>query len=203
MDTIGWIILAAAAVVLVLVLAAVLLGRRRARRRRLQQRFGDEYDRTVEAHDERRRPAERDLVERERTRERLDLRPLTPAARDRYAAQWEAIQAGFVDRPETSVRAADELVEEVMRERGYPVEDFEAQADVISVDYPHVVEDYRAAHGIATAADGERAPTEDLRVAIVRFRSLFESLLDGHGDAASTDEHEPDRRRASRTRAAG
>jgi hypothetical protein len=176
MDTTAWIIIAVVAAVLVVVLVTALLGARSRRRHALQSRFGDEYDRTIESHDKR-RAAERDLRDRERTRDELDIRPLTPAARDRFASQWETIQAGFVDRPQASVQQADDLVREVMRERGYPVDDFDAQADLVSVDYPHIVEDYRAAHGIAERST-EHAGTEDLRVAVVHYRSLFEALLE-------------------------
>ena len=59
--------------------------------------------------------------------------------------------------------AADGLLHRVMAERGYPMGDFTAQADLVSVDHPEVTENYRIAHGIYERAQLEEASTEDLR----------------------------------------
>ena len=179
-----WIVVAAAAAVVVFLVVMAALRTRRTRR--LQDRFGPEYDRTVETADNR-RDAERELRDRERRREHFDIRPLPPAARDRYAEQWRMTQERFVDKPAESVAAADTLVTAVMRERGYPIEDFEQRAADVSVDHPNVVENYRSALRIARASATGDATTEDLRQAMVHYRSLFDELLGAEDDALSRD----------------
>jgi hypothetical protein len=191
MDTWVWIVIAAAVVVAVLVIAWLALGSKR--RRGLQERFGPEYDRTVETSDSR-RAAETELREREQRHEELDIRDLSPAARDRYFEQWRTVQVRFVDSPGEAVREADTLVQEVMRDRGYPVDDFDTRADAVSVDHPHVVENYRAAHGVWAANERGDATTEDLRQSLVHYRSLFEELLGrGAADEPISREGEPAR----------
>src|ERR1700741_1858105 len=115
MDTTAWIIVAAAVVAVVIILVLAMAASRRRRRHHLQDRFGSEYDRAVDEHD-RRRHAEKDLRAREEHRDELDIRELSPATRERFAAQWQSVQTGFVDRPESAVRQADDLVREVMHE---------------------------------------------------------------------------------------
>jgi hypothetical protein len=170
----AYVIIAIAAVAAVLLAAGVLLMRRRSQR--LRSTFESEYDRTLAKTGDRRR-AEHELLDREKHRERLDIRPLPAAARDRYAKEWRQTQADFVDSPQAAVRDANALVEHVMSDRGYPVRDFDEQAAVISVDHPDVVENYRSAHDIALAAADGEASTEDLRQAMRHYRSLFEDLL--------------------------
>jgi hypothetical protein len=170
-------LLVAILIVLVLLVVLALVAGRQRRSRRLRERFGPEYDRTVaEAGD--RREAEAKLKERTERRQQLDIVPLDPAARERYVEAWRQTQARFVDEPAEATREADRLITEVMRERGYPIEDFEQRAADVSVDHPQVVDDYRAAHAIAAANERSEASTEDLRQALVHYRSLFEELLD-------------------------
>src|SRR3954453_4451102 len=169
----AWVLLIVVLVVVVL-LAVVLM--RRQRTENLRTRFGPEYDRAVEASDDRRN-AEHELLDRARRRDRLEIPPLPEAARARYAAQWRGIQERFIDDPGGSVGAAHALLDQVMSERGYPTADFEEQADLVSVDHPRVVENYRAAYGVYNRQRDGRATTEDLRDALVRYRSLFEELL--------------------------
>ena len=120
---------------------------RRKRTARLQERFGPEYERTVlEAGEQ--KTAEKELAARERKRDKLNIVALTPEALAKYANRWQMVQTAFVDNPSSAVGDADRLVTEVMRERGYPVDDFDQQAADISVDHPTVVENYRAAHSI-------------------------------------------------------
>jgi hypothetical protein len=171
----GWIVIAIAAVV---VLAAIAWSAYNGRRRKgLQDRFGSEYDRTV-ADAPSRREAESDLTERQKRRDELEIRPLEQSVRDRYASEWHNTQAKFVDDPEGAVGDADRLIQQVMRERGYPVEDFDQRANDLSVDHPEVISNYRAAHGISIANERGSASTEDLRTAMVHFRALFEELLE-------------------------
>jgi hypothetical protein len=171
----GWVLIGIG-VVLVCVLLAWNANRAR-RRKGLQESFGPEYDRTV-ADAPTRREAESDLADRQKRREELEITPLEPEARDRYAAEWRRAQERFVDDPEAAVTDADQLIQEVMRERGYPVQDFDQRAADVSVDHPEVVSNYRAAHGISTANERGKATTEDLRTAMVHYRALFVELLE-------------------------
>jgi hypothetical protein len=172
-------------IVVVLVLAAILLGRRR-RTERLQDRFGPEYERTV-AREGDRRAAESQLAERAKRRLGLDIVELDPAVRARYLEAWRSTQGKFVDDPAAATREADTLVATVMRERGYPVDDFDQRAADISVDHPKVAEDYRAAHAVSQANEQGLATTDDLRQAFVHYRSLFVELLEPDGDAHRAD----------------
>jgi len=174
MDT--GLLVAILVVVILLALLAFFAGRQR-RSRKLQDKFGPEYDRTVEQAGDR-RAAEADLLERADRRAELNIVPLEPEARDRYIEAWRSTQAQFVDEPAQATREADRLITSVMRDRGYPVDDFEQRAADVSVDHPQVVDDYRAAHAIAAANERSEASTEDLRQALVHYRSLFEELLD-------------------------
>jgi hypothetical protein len=175
MQTWVWvlIVIAAAIVVLGIVWAAM----RSRRSQQLRTRFGPEYDR-VAADAPSKRQAEAELRQREERRAQFDIRPLTPDQRERYTQQWQEIQAGFVDDPARSVARADSLIQTVMRERGYPVDDFETRAGDLSVDHPDVVENYRAGHGIAVAHERGKAGTEELRRAVQHYRALFGELLD-------------------------
>ena len=170
-------LLVAILIVLALLVVLALFASRRRRSRKLRERFGPEYDRTVaEAGD--RKEAESRLQERTARRQGLDVVPLDPADRDRYVEAWRQTQARFVDEPAEATREADRLITAVMRQRGYPIDDFEQRAADISVDHPQVVDDYRAAQAIAAANERSEASTEDLRQALVHYRSLFEELLE-------------------------
>ena len=176
MDTWVWIVIVAAAALVVIALVAWMVARSR-RTAHLQDTFGHEYDRTVSEAPSK-REAEAELRESEQRREELDIKPLSSAARDRYAGRWQAAQAAFVDNPSEAIGEADRLVSEVMRERGYPTDDFDRRARDISVDHPDVVENYRTAHDISLANDAGKADTEDLRRAMKHYRALFEELLE-------------------------
>ena len=179
-----WIVII---IVLVAIALAAVMAARRRRTMALRERFGPEYDRTVQGQ-KNQRAGEAELRDRERYRARLDIKPLSEAARARYGEEWRAIQQSFVDQPEEATAGAYDLVNRVMVERGYPMRDFDAQADLVSVDHPDVVENYRIAHGIHERAEQHQASTEDLREAMLRYRSLFDELLrtddGGAGEAA-------------------
>jgi hypothetical protein len=179
----GWVLIVIGIVVAVAVVAWAMS--RRTRTRRLEQRFGPEYGRAVESHGDR-RSAEADLREREEARDHLDIRPLPAAARARYQDQWSGVQAAFVDDPTRAVGDADRLVATVMRERGDPVDDFEQQSALVSVDHPTVVDNYRQGHDIYLRNERDEAETEDLRQAMQNYRALFDELL---GDQPSTREN--------------
>ena len=173
----SWFFIAAAVlIVLTLVMLAVLSVTGRRKTRRLKEHFGAEYERTVdEAGDQ--RAAEQELVSRERKRQKLDVVALSPDAHKEFADQWRVIQRVFVDDPSGAVGEADRLVTEVMRERGYPVDDFDQRAADVSVDHPDTVEHYRAAHTLYLAQEKADIGTEAQRQAFVHYRALFEQLL--------------------------
>jgi len=182
----SWFFIAAAVLIaLTLVLVAVLAATGRRRTRRLQEHFGPEYERAVDdAGDQ--RAAENELLARERNRKRLDIVALSPEAHQRYAQQWLEIQRSFVDEPADAVGYADRLVTEVMRERGYPIDDFDQRAADISVDHPGTVEHYRSARTLHLAQEKADIGTEAQRQAFVHYRALFEQLL-GTDDAIERD----------------
>jgi hypothetical protein len=165
-----------AIIVVAIVVIVATLASRNARSRRLQQRFGPEYDRTVRNAGDR-TAAERELAAREDRVKRMHIEELPAGARDRYTEEWRTVQTRFVDQPQEALKQADALVDNVMRDRGYPMNDFEQRAADISPDHPEVVENYRAAHGIAQRSETGEATTEDLRQAMVHYRTLFNDLL--------------------------
>jgi hypothetical protein len=183
----GWILIAAAVVVVGVLIVAAVSASRRKRTARLQKRFGPEYERTVLEVGEQ-NTAEKELAARERKRAKLDIVALTPEALENYARRWQMVQTAFVDNPSSAVGDADRLVTEVMRERGYPVDDFDQQADDISVDHPTVVENYRAAHCIHLSQQSGDVGTESQRQAFVHYRALFEKLLETQKDTNTSQE---------------
>jgi FtsZ-interacting cell division protein ZipA len=164
-----------AAIVLIAVVGFFLSRKRRSKQ--LRERFGPEYDRVVKKEGEVSR-AEGVLEMRAKRAQKFQIHPLLQTARSDFSERWKTVQTQFVDDPKGSVSSADQLVTEVMKARGYPITDFEQQASDISVDYPVVVENYRAAHDIALRHDRGQASTEDLRKAMVHYRSLFDELLE-------------------------
>jgi len=170
------IIIIAIVVVLAIVLIALVLGARR-RSARLRDRFGSEYQRTVETVGDKRK-AEADLASREHERQKFQTRPLPAGLREQYMTQWNAVQSRFVDEPAQALSAADDLVHQALEARGYPVGDFVQQTAVISVDYGDVVNNYRQAHQIMVASKDGNASTEDLRRGMVLYRSLFNELVE-------------------------
>ena len=176
MQTWEWIVIAAVAAAAVLLVVAIAAAIRRKRRRgHLQERFGPEYDRTVSS--EGRRDAERRLSDVEKEHEELGIRPLTPAARDRYVDEWRQAEARFVSDPEDAARSAERVVHRVLEDRGYPTDaDTEHQVAHVAVDHPEVVERYRHGHAMLHAHDGDHE-TENLRKAMIDFRAVFDELV--------------------------
>lgn len=174
MDTWVWIVIVVAVVVVVALVVAMAMSRRR--RSHLKERFGPEYDRTIDDAKSR-RTAEHDLREREERHADLDLHTLTPQARERYQHEWTDLQGRFVDRPQVAVADADALIGQVMREIGYPVENFESNAELVSVSHPEVVAWYREGHATYIKTVEGTASTEDLRRGVIAYRSLFDELM--------------------------
>ncbi|MFZ1136089.1 MAG: hypothetical protein WAN69_14145 [Candidatus Korobacteraceae bacterium] len=163
-------------VVLVVVAIALYVRKRNHTTAELRDRFGPEYDRAVKQHGSERK-AEAKLADRETRVDLLQIRSLDLAERERYLAQWQAVQSRFVDYPKGAVTEADELVSSLMQTRGYPVADFDQRAADISVDHPRVVENYRSGHNIALRLGTGEASTEELRTAMIHYRSLFDELV--------------------------
>ncbi|MFI1283879.1 hypothetical protein ACH4U5_24570 [Streptomyces sp. NPDC020858] len=164
------------AVVAVVVIALAVTLRLMTRRRHLRDRFGPEYERTVQEEGGT-RAAERDLRAREERHDKLEITELPAERRREYADAWSSVQEHFVDRPEGSVAEADDLVARLMSERGYPTEGYEGQLRDLSVEHGRTLDHYRAAHDVKMRSGGGRATTEELRGAMVHYRALFEELL--------------------------
>jgi hypothetical protein len=172
-------------VVVIAVVAAVALTT--ARRRRLQERFGPEYDRAVGQHDSRLK-AESELAARERRVRSLEIRPLDPAARARYAERWALVQEQFVNTPGQTVVEAHALVIQVMDDRGYPTDDPQQITADLSVGHATTLDHYRTASAVADKARSDAASTEELRQAMLHYRALFVDLLgtaDGEADSGA------------------
>jgi hypothetical protein len=184
MDTTWWIVIAVVAALVVLALLAWAYSQSR-RRSTLKDQFGPEYDRTVSSAGSRRK-AERDLADRERTHEELDIQPLSEAARTRYTDDWQRAEQRFVDDPELAAREADRIVRSVLEEQGYPDDDFDSQVAAVSVDHPSVVERYRHGHDMVhgNGAEGDER-TENLRKAMVDFRAVFERVVERDTETAA------------------
>ena len=180
MSELVWVVIAVLVIAVVVVVGWSLS--RRKRSARLKEHFGPEYERTVGELGEP-RAAEAELLQREKKRKKLDITELSPEARQEHAATWQRVQAEFVDDPQDAVGRAERLVTRVMRERGYPIDDFDQRAADISVDHPDIVENYRNAHTIYRSDD---ISTEDARQAFVHYRALFDRLL---GSEQVTDTH--------------
>ena len=178
-------------IILVVVAVVVLVGgyayATQQRRRQLRERFGPEDERAVKV-----APnvaeAEASLKRRVDRVSRFKLHPLTPDQAEGFAKEWRRVQSQFVDDPNQAVGAADSLVAQVMAARGYPPEEFDKRADDLSVDHPRVVQNYRIARTLMQRRDRGEAGTEELRVAVINYRALFDELL---------TVEEPHRRRAS------
>jgi hypothetical protein len=188
MDTNTTIVLVVLILAVAALLAALLLRKRQSQQ--LRSHFGSEYERAIEETGDRKK-AERELHAREKRVARFELRPLAPADRSRYVATWTALQATFVDDPSSAVRNADDLLGEIMAARGYPMSDFDQRAADLSVDHPTVVQNYRAAHAIAVKHQQGDAGTEDLRQALIHYRSLFDELVGDDGGASTRPDRAP------------
>jgi hypothetical protein len=177
-QTLIYVVVALAAVAILII--AVVASQKRARKRRaeLQRQFGPEYNRTVEELGSPAR-ADRELAGRARRVERVQFRDLSVEDRTRFSEAWTRLQAQFVDDPAVAVTGAADLIEEVMRARGYPSKGFDQRVADLSVMHPEMVQHYRAAHTLAESSRSGQTNTEELRQAVVHYRFLFSELLRG------------------------
>jgi hypothetical protein len=167
-------------VVLALVVVGIMLAQIFVRRQRSEQfhdRFGSEYEHTVQTLGNE-KEAQLELKERQKHVETLDIRSLSASERERYLADWAAVQSKFVDEPGQAIIEADRLIMEVMQLRAYPVSDFEQRAADVSISYPTLVSNYRAARAIALKNERQQAETEELRQAMIYYHSLFDELVE-------------------------
>jgi hypothetical protein len=172
----SFVVIAAVAIIVIVAAVGAWWYSRQRRRARLRQQFGPEYERAVDHYGDS-AEADKALSARAQRVEQLHIRPLSPERSSRYADDWRLVQERFVDDPERAIGQADHLVIEVMRARGYPMVDFEQRAADISVDHPRVVEHYRIAHALASQTERGQASTEEMRQAMVHYRTLFEELI--------------------------
>jgi hypothetical protein len=171
------------AVAVLLILGAVSYSRmRKGNTFQLRKRFGSEYERAVEEHGSERK-AESKLAGRQARVEKFNLRQLGSSQRDRFMTDWRAVESRFLDHPKGAVTEADELVSSLLVARGYPVSGFEQSAEDISVDYPRIIEYYRSAHAIAVRPGNAEASTEELRSAMIDYRTLFDELVQAQAPA--------------------
>jgi len=169
-------IIIAIAVIVVAVLIVIWAVIRKRQRTILRENFGPEYQRAVKEHGTTR--AEAVLLERQKRVEKFELKTLSVDERERFISQWRVVQSRFVDDPDGAVRDADTLVTRLMQYRGYPMTNFEQRSADLSVHYPKVVDNYRAAHEIALRHQRGEATTEDLRNSMIYYRTLFDELLE-------------------------
>jgi hypothetical protein len=178
MDQHQMVILIAVVVIALIVIAAIaFVASRKRRSMKLREHFGPEYDRVLRQEGDARK-AEGVLEFREKRRDKFKIRLLSATDRSSFNVRWSEVQARFVDDPRGAVTVADSLVTDVMQARGYPIGEFDQRAADLSVDYPTIVENYRAAHDIAQRHSAGKASTEDLRQAMVHYRALFQELLE-------------------------
>lgn len=170
------IVAAVVLVVIVVIAVAAFVHYRKTRTLAFRNRFGTEYDRAVLAHGSSHK-AEAKLADRQTRVEALKIRELGVTERDRFIAEWNAVQSRFVDHPKAAVTEADDLINALLEARGYPKANFEQRAADISVHYPHVMENYRGAHSIAARLGSDEATTEELRSAIIQYRAIFDDLV--------------------------
>ncbi|MGH7659796.1 MAG: hypothetical protein ACRENA_02620 [Vulcanimicrobiaceae bacterium] len=178
----AWIGIAIAVIIVIAIIAAI---SRRQRTEHLQKKFGPEYERHVRTIGSQSK-AESELLAREERYRKLNIRPLSPEARTRYLNEWHALQSGFVDDPRVAIGQADQVIERVMRDRGYPIGDFNRQTEDLSVEHSDVLGDYRVAHAIAQRSAAGTISTEEMRKAVVAYRELFERLVNPTSPTTTT-----------------
>jgi hypothetical protein len=181
-----WIWVAVGAVVLLVIVGLFARGARRAKSESLRSKFGPEYNHTVKETGSRTK-AERELAERARESQNWNIRPLQAADADRYRGDWKRVEQHFIDRPTTAVVEADELINEIMRAKGYPMGDFDTHAKALSVTHPRIVDHYRSGHQLV--GKGGSGTTEDMRQAMLHYRTLFEELLSDRNDVETSVPH--------------
>ena len=176
LTTQNWVFIGIAVALAIVVIAAVWYALARKRTERLRAHFGDEYEKAVLDYGDRNR-AERDLADRQKRLSQLQIRPLTTQEHDQFHQDWQNVQARFVDQPQQALSEADRLVTHVLRARGYPTDNFDDRLGALSAAYPGAIGSYRSACEIMSRQGRETPTTEDMRMAMVQYRRLFEELF--------------------------
>jgi hypothetical protein len=176
LTTQNWVFIGIAVALVIVVIAAVWYALARKRTERLRAHFGDEYEKVVSDYGDRTR-AERDLADRQKRLSQLQIRPLTAQEQDQFHQDWQNVQARFVDQPPQALSEADRLVTHVLRARGYPTDNFNDRLDAVSAAYPGAIGSYRSACEIMSRQGRVNLTTEDMRLAMVQYRRLFEELF--------------------------
>jgi hypothetical protein len=158
-------------IAIVVVASIVVLGPALLRQTRMRRRFGPEYDRL--AKEVGAKKAATELTARQRRVDALGIHPLTAEQQASYAGEWIAVQERFVDAPAAAVSSADTLIWDVMRDRGYPADDRDASMEALSVYHARPLDGYRQTQGVQI----DSASTEQLRTAVIRYRTLFQDLV--------------------------
>jgi hypothetical protein len=170
--------IAAVIIIVIAVIAFIALQRKRTRTEVLRRKFGPEYDWAMKKHGAK---GEAVLLEREKRAEQIKLRDLDPGERGRFLEQWKTVQANFVDSPKGALTQAEDVIGALLDARGYPVGDFEQRTGDVSLTHPRVTENYRVAHACnLRLSKGETVRTEDMRAAMIHYRSLFDELVQAH-----------------------
>ena len=178
-----WIWIALGVVGVLIVAGLFSRGARRSRTAELREKFGPEYDHVVGERG--RSKAEQELLARAESASTFDIKPLSAADREHYRIEWAKIETRFVERPTTAVVEAEELISVIMRAQGYPIGDFEKHEAHLSVNHPRVVEHYRAGHAAIDSDKDGRSTTEELRQAMLHFRSLIHELVGRGADVVT------------------
>lgn len=174
-----------AVLIVIAIVAALTMSRGGGPTGGLKHRFGPEYDRTLAQHGGDVKATRKELSERVKRYAGIERNALSPADRERYAQRWSAVQGHFVEDPGQAVAEADRLIAELARDRGFPAAGSPEHFDALSVHHAHQVQGYRQAHALAEhAGAGGRRATEDLRLALVAARELFNELLAGEPKSA-------------------
>jgi hypothetical protein len=172
----NWVFIGIAVALAIAATAAVWYALARKRTERLRAHFGDEYERAVSDYGDRTK-AERDLADRQRRLTEIQIRPLTAQEQDRFHEEWQNVQARFVDEPQQALGEADRLVTHVLRARGYPTDNFDDRLGALSAAYPGAIGSYRSACEVTSRQGRENLTTEDMRIAMVQYRKLFDELF--------------------------
>ena len=158
------------------------------RSKKLHRQFGPEYDRMVDKFGDK-QEAEETLADRLKHVKSLDLQPLAPEQKERFANEWRQTQALFVDQPYKAVRQANQLVTEVMAAKGYPVDDSEQRIADLSVNYPELIANYRQVNEIVTKNKQDGLSTEEMRQVMIHCRAVFKEVL-GSKTVENTEQKE-------------
>lgn len=168
-------------IAVIVVAAIVILGPALLRQARIRRQFGPEYNRLAKELGSRKAAAE--LIARQRRVDALGIHPLSAEQQTRYSGEWATVQQRFVEAPAAAVSAADTLIWDVMRDRGYPADDREASVEALSVYHARPLDGYRQMQDLRSESSG----TEELRTAMIRYRALFQDLVGAQASQAALE----------------